>query len=444
MTESTSAADMPALLQQFRQALSDRRFDDAERLGESVSRHEPGHEDVIAFLVARAIARQDVGHALRLSRAGVQSRPDSPRLRFQLATAFAATGDHEAALAAFRHVRALDPDMMVAALWQADQELALGRDQDALRSQVQALALAERGGLLAPGTTLVPPVRARIERAIAAVRAARRTAVDRALAPLRERHGDAGLSRIDRALAKVHGDPAPTPGNPLQQPTLLWLPGLPDQAWFEREQFPFLRALEQATEQIRDELLGVLADESEFSPYIDMPANAPAAGIFHALNRSPDWSAYHLFRHGERIEAHCRRCPNTVALLESLPLMRIPEHSPEILFSLLKPNTHIPTHAGVINGRLTVHLPLIVPAHCGALRAGDEQREWRVGECLIFDDSYLHEAWNHSGQTRVVLILDVWNPSLTEAERDGLATAIAAIGAFHRHYGAEDVTRESN
>ena len=444
MTESQLTPSTAELLEQFRQALAARQFDQAERHGEILSTREPGNEDVIGFLVGRAVARADHEQALRLCQVAVQARPDSARLRFHLGTTLEAMRDHAAALSAFRQARECDPEMMVAALWQADQELALGHNEAALRSQLQALALAERGGRLTRGTQLIPPVRARVDRAVVAVQTARRLAVDLALAPLRQVHGDPALSRIDRALARVHGQPAPTPSNPLQQPTLLWLPDLPDQAWFERDQFPFLHALEAATEQIREELLGVLADESELSPYIDMPESAPAAGIFYALNRSPNWSAYHLYRHGERVEEHCRRCPKTVALLESLPLMRIPEHSPEILFSILKPKTHIPPHAGVINGRLTVHLPLIVPENCGALRAGNEQREWRIGECLIFDDSYVHEAWNQSEQTRVVLILDAWNPYLSEVEREGLSTAIAAIGAFHRRYGAEDITHESN
>jgi aspartate beta-hydroxylase len=444
VSESQLKPSTSELHDQFRQALSARQFDQAERIGEILSVREPGNEDVVGFLVARAISRQDFGRALHLSRAAVQSQPDSARLRFHLGSALEAARDHAAALTAFREAYDRDPHMMVAPLWQADQELALGREEDALRSQMQALTLAERSGLLKRDTSLVPAVRARVERAVASVQRARQIAIEKALTPLRAGQDYTALSRIDRALARLHGQPAATPTHPLQQPTLLWLPDLPDQPWFEREQFPYLQKLEAATELIRTELLGVLADESELSPYIDMPDSAPASAIFRELNRSPNWSAYHLFRHGQRVEEHCRRCPETVALLESLPLMRIPEHSPEILFSVLRPKTHIPPHAGVINGRLTVHLPLIVPENCGALRAGDEQREWRVGECLIFDDSFVHEAWNDSEQTRVVLILDAWNPYLSETERAGLATAIAAIGAFHRRYGAEDITQESN
>lgn len=443
MTESQFQSATSELLARFQQALATRDFDQAERIGEILSVRAPGNEEVTAFLVARALSRQDALRALNLGRGAVQARPDSARLRFHLGTALDATGDHEGALDAFRQARERDPGLMVAALWQADQELALGRHEDALRSQLQALTIAERNGQLAPNTALASPVRVRVERAVASVQQARKAAIERALAPLRARNGGQALARIDQALARLYGQPFAEPSHPLQHPSLLWLPGLPDQPWFEREQFPFLRKLEQATAEIRAELLGVLANEDELSPYVDMPDNAPAAAIWRGLNRSPDWSAYHLYRHGERVEEHCRRCPETVRVLGSLPIMRIPEHSPEILFSVLRPKTRIPPHTGVINGRLTVHLPLIVPQDCGALRAGEEARPWRSGECLVFDDSFVHEAWNQSDQTRVVLIFDIWNPHLTEVECTALATAIAALGDFHRLHGAEDITHES-
>jgi aspartate beta-hydroxylase len=260
---------------------------------------------------------------------------------------------------------------------------------------------------------------------------------------VRERHGDAAIDRVSRAFAGYCGGEAPPPTHPLQQPSFLFVPGLPDKPWWEREAFPFLAALEAQTDAIREELLQVLADEDGLAPYVDMPDDAPAAPMWRTLNRSPRWSGYHLYRHGDRIEAHARRCPRTMAALEALPLLRIPGHGPEALFSVLRPGTHIPPHTGVINGRLTVHLPLMVPPDCGALAAAREPRAWREGECLVFDDSFVHEAWNRSGRTRVVLIFDVWNPDLSAAEREALAAGIAAIGEFHRRHGGADPMREA-
>jgi tetratricopeptide (TPR) repeat protein len=148
VTEPQLKPSTPELLVNFRQALAARQFDQAERIGEIVSVREPGNEDVIAFLVSRSVARNELERALRFANIAVQSRPDSARLQFYLGTALAAARDFEAALEAFWQARKHDPAMMVAALWQADQELALGRDEAALRSQLQALTLAERSGQL--------------------------------------------------------------------------------------------------------------------------------------------------------------------------------------------------------------------------------------------------------------------------------------------------------
>ena len=97
------------------------------------------------------------------------------------------------------------------------------------------------------------------------------------------------------------------------------------------------------------------------------------------------------------------------------------------MFSLLAPHTRIPPHTGVANTRLVCHLPLIVPPGCG-FRVGETIREWREGEAFVFDDTIEHEAWNDSDQLRVVLILDLWPPALSEAERVAVSAAIGAAG----------------
>jgi aspartyl/asparaginyl beta-hydroxylase (cupin superfamily) len=41
----------------------------------------------------------------------------------------------------------------------------------------------------------------------------------------------------------------------------------------------------------------------------------------------------------------------------------------------------------------------------------------------VFDDTINHEAWNQSDTPRAILIFDIWNPLLSAAERDLIATA---------------------
>ena len=82
------------------------------------------------------------------------------------------------------------------------------------------------------------------------------------------------------------------------------------------------------------------------------------------------------------------------------------------------------------NCRLTVHLPLVIPPHC-ALQVGNHVRAWTPGELLIFDDTIEHAAWNDSDQPRAVLILDTWNPLLTEAERELVTALTAGVGEYY-------------
>ena len=91
------------------------------------------------------------------------------------------------------------------------------------------------------------------------------------------------------------------------------------------------------------------------------------------------------------------------------------------LFSILQAGTHITAHYGPTNCRIRCHLPLFVPKGC-LLCVNGERRKWKEGELLLFDDSFLHEAW-HRGTDgeRVVLMLDLWHPELTMVEREALA-----------------------
>jgi aspartyl/asparaginyl beta-hydroxylase (cupin superfamily) len=95
----------------------------------------------------------------------------------------------------------------------------------------------------------------------------------------------------------------------------------------------------------------------------------------------------------------------------------------------MRPGAHIPPHFGAANNRLTVHLPLIVPAGC-SIRVGDEIHTWREGELFAFDDSFEHEAWNTSDKDRVVLIFESHHPDLSKAERAAIEHAFESRGRW--------------
>ena len=194
-------------------------------------------------------------------------------------------------------------------------------------------------------------------------------------------------------------------------------PFLPADEYFDRAHFPWLAELESKTDIIRSEVVELLSSaDPGLTPYVTMPPGTPR-NIWSELNNNTAWSALHLWKDGERIEGACARAPKTASIVEKLPLVGIPGRTPTVFFSILEAGRHIPPHTGVTNTRAIIHLPLVVPEGC-AFRVGGETREWREGEAFAFDDTIEHEAWNPSGEDRAILILDCWNPHLSEHERE--------------------------
>jgi aspartyl/asparaginyl beta-hydroxylase (cupin superfamily) len=184
---------------------------------------------------------------------------------------------------------------------------------------------------------------------------------------------------------------------------------------------------EQATETIAAEMQAVMAGErAELVPYIQYADHLPL-DQWRELNKNPDWTAIHLLKNGERVEANARYCPKTLELLGRCGQPHIVGASPNAMFSLLAPHTSIPPHVGVNNTRLVCHLPLGVPDGCW-FRVGAERRFWQRGEAFVFDDTIEHEAANPSDQLRVVFIFDVWHPDLSATERAAVTALIEADG----------------
>ena len=212
----------------------------------------------------------------------------------------------------------------------------------------------------------------------------------------------------------------------LQQPRLFCFPELPHIQFFDRAMFPWLDAIEAATDDIRQELLAVLGQPQAFSPYVASDPTRPALNQGGMLD-NPDWTAFFLWKNGERVAVNADRCPRTMAALAHAPIPHIPTRSPSILFSQLRPGARIPAHTGFVNTRLIVHLPLIVPPGC-TFRVGNETRSWQEGRAWVFDDTIEHEAHNPADTTRVILLFEIWRPELSEAERALVCTLFEAIG----------------
>jgi hypothetical protein len=214
----------------------------------------------------------------------------------------------------------------------------------------------------------------------------------------------------------------------LQGPSIFYYPYLAQRQFFERDEFEWVEALEAETPAIKAELEALLAAGADFQPYVEDEPNRPRRE-FHGLHGDPSWTALYLWRHGRPVEEIAARCPNTMAALAKVPMSQISGQTPSVLFSRLTPGAHIPPHRGMLNCRLIGHLPLIVPDGC-TLRVGNETRRWEEGRLLIFDDSFEHEAKNPSGETRIVLLFDIWRPELDDDEKAGISSIFETVARF--------------
>jgi len=338
-----------------------------------------------------------------------------------LAYACAGLGDHPAALAAVDHALALEPRNLRALIMKADHLAAAG-DARAASSFYRAAVDT------APAANQLPAdLRNELERAQAMCE---RYAAQFA-AYLRERLVARGL--VERRSSGRFRDSLDilTGGKRIyfQEPRQYFFPGLPQIQFYDRDDFPWLGKVEAATADIRAELIEILKQESAFKPYVEGNPRLPQTDPQGMLN-NPEWSAFYLWKNGAIVPENAARCPKTLSALADVPLARVRNRSPSILFSLLRPGARIPPHTGEVNTRLICHLPLIVPPNC-SFRVGNDTRAAVEGRAWVFDDTIEHEAWNGSDRTRVILLFEIWRPELTVEERGLVSAMFEAIDAYN-------------
>ncbi|MGH6706490.1 MAG: aspartyl/asparaginyl beta-hydroxylase domain-containing protein [Sphingomicrobium sp.] len=370
---------------------------------------DPNPPQALNALGLAALEAGDAEEAIRQFEAAISADASATPLWMNLAKAHRLAGDDGGERTALEHVLSIDQLHLMALIRLAELHERLGEQGSAEDRWNMVLGICAQ---IPDRTAQLDALLDHARRFVGARKQALSEAVEGALATnlgaASERDRRRAAAAIDLMLGRrqvfanaCHG---------------FHYPFLPADEFFDREHFPWLEKLEAATPVIREELESILSSpDPGLAPYIEMPPGTPR-NLWSELDGSTDWSALHLWRDGERIDAVCNRAPRTAELVETLPLARIPGRAPAVFFSILKAGKQIPPHTGVTNIRSIVHLPLTVPDDCG-FRVGGETREWREGEAFVFDDTIEHEAWNRSGRDRTLLILDCWNPYLSEDEQ---------------------------
>ncbi|XP_043100030.1 aspartyl/asparaginyl beta-hydroxylase isoform X2 [Puntigrus tetrazona] len=196
------------------------------------------------------------------------------------------------------------------------------------------------------------------------------------------------------------------------QRSLYNVPGLRAQPWWTAEETGYtalVKTLERNWLTIKDEALSVLDGNSgQFLPEDEN------------LRETGDWGQFTLWQQGRKVAASCQYVPKTCGLLERYAEATSCKRG-QIKFSVMQAGTHVWPHTGPTNCRLRMHLGLVIPSKGCRIRCTNQTREWEEGKVLIFDDSFEHEVWQEAESYRLIFIVDVWHPELTQVQRQTLS-----------------------
>lgn len=173
-----------------------------------------------------------------------------------------------------------------------------------------------------------------------------------------------------------------------------------NRAFYNTDEFNWIKDVEACYPQIKKELQQVMGS------YENIPELANLSKEQQRIVQGNRWRTYFFYAYGTRIQSNCTLCPETDNALQKIPGLIT------AFYSIFEPHTQLTEHRGPYKGVLRYHLALQVPkqsTECG-IKVAAVTAHWQEGKSLLFDDTYLHTAWNNTDELRVVLFVDVEKP----------------------------------
>lgn len=171
---------------------------------------------------------------------------------------------------------------------------------------------------------------------------------------------------------------------------------VPIRPFIEGKYYPELDLIEENWEVIRDEALALYA-----SGHVDVGDDLPASSFY----KNGRWKSFYLKSFDNNIPSAYELAPKTMALIDQIPTMNM------ALFAALMPGKELKKHHDPFAFTMRYSMGLSTPnsIDCGLIVDGDD-RIWRDGESFIFDETYMHSAYNDTDKVRLILMTDVARP----------------------------------
>ncbi len=172
----------------------------------------------------------------------------------------------------------------------------------------------------------------------------------------------------------------------------------PNRPFLDLAEFPELQAITANWRVFREEGLRLM-DEARI---------AAATGDndigFHTFFKR-GWKRFYLKWYGNELPSARSLCPRSTAILDVIPTVH------GAMFAILPPGGKLGKHRDPFAGSLRYHLGLRTPnSDTCWIEVDGVRRSWRDGQAMMFDETYVHEAFNGADTTRLILFCDVERP----------------------------------
>lgn len=168
--------------------------------------------------------------------------------------------------------------------------------------------------------------------------------------------------------------------------------------------FPELKLVQDNWEIIRKEAVSLR--ENGYFDKVKDPTSDGHYDIGFRTFYKYGWSKFYLSWYGTTLKSANDLCPKTVELVSKVPGVN------GAMFSILPVGSKLTKHLDPVATSLRYHLGLKTPNddRCYINIDGTDY-SWRDGDALLFDETYLHFAFNNSEEERIILMLEVDRPT---------------------------------
>lgn len=184
--------------------------------------------------------------------------------------------------------------------------------------------------------------------------------------------------------------------------------------FIDNKELPWIQLLEDNFKQIQEELNSFIEQKKkELIPYFNK----------NLVQKENTWKVGIFYFWGQKNVENCSLIPRTINLLQTIPGFT------SAGISVMDAHTRIKPHYGDTNAMIRVHLGIRIPGglpECG-IKVGQEEKSWKEGELLAFNDAEYHSAWNDTDSERIVLIFDVIRPEFEDQKEEILKNVRSLI-----------------